>query len=281
MVMLVSATSAMASPITFASAADYDNATLQATGLFRDVLNGDRINRGQHLVGGAAVGAYTALNFTGSDSNTANAGMITVYDVDPSNATPTLFSGNISMSMDVLIDPFNNAKGAGLMTLFNEGVGLTGLSVFLWDAGNSDGLRINAVAQNGTTTGGSALASVALGTGIPEDQWFRLMLDLTFTSATNFTLTGQVWSHSTSTNPNSALGVQIGTTLTYNGVLSAALLNPYEIGIVSRGVSAVVDTSVTNFWASPFDAQPIPEPGTLALLATGVAAVAYRRRRKK
>ena len=226
---------------------------------------------------GAATGAYTALNFTGSNNNAANAGMITVYDVDPSNATPTLFSGDISLSADVLIDPFDNAKGAGLMVLFNEGTSLMGLSVFLGNAGNSDGLRINAVAQTGTTTGGSALASTALGSAIPQDEWFRLMADLTFTSATTFTLTGRVYSHTDETNPNSPLDLLVGTVV-YNGSLSVSLLNPYEIGIVSRGVSAVVNTSVTNFWASPFDVQPIPEPGTLALLGVGVAVFAARRR---
>src|SRR5262245_24333766 len=45
---------------------------------------------------------------------------ITVYDTDPDDATPTLFTGSVSLSADVLIHRFNNAMGAGLLALYNE-----------------------------------------------------------------------------------------------------------------------------------------------------------------
>ena len=280
-VLLAFATSAQAGPITFATVADYDNNAVQTTGQFRDVLNGSRVSQGGHLVNGSPVGAHTALNFTGSDNNAANAGVITVYDTNPGDLAPTLFSGNISLSADILFDKFNNAKGAGLMALFNEGAGSQGLSLFLWDAGNSDGLRMNMVSQVGTTRPGAALQTTALGSGIPEDQWFRLMMGVQFTSATTFTVTGQVFGHIDPTDPNSALALQVGSTLVYNGALSGSLFDPYEIGLVARGDSATVDTSVTNFWASSIDENQlaaVPEPGSMILLATGLLGLAAHRR---
>ncbi len=236
---------ALADPITFAGSADYDNSATQTTGVFRDVLDGAFINRGLDL-GGTG---HTALNFTGSDNNVAVDGAIAVYDTNVTDGAATRFTGNMTLSADILVSTFNNAKGAGLLTLFNEGAGnFSGLALYLWDAGNSDKAAMNLVAQNGVTRPlpGTTLASVALGTGIAEDVWYRLILDLAFTGS-NFTATGSVFSHLTSTDPNSALGAQVGTTLTYNGSLGSTLVDPYEVGLVSRGDQAVRDTSVTNF----------------------------------
>ena len=91
---------------------------------------------------------------------------------------PTLFTGNISMSVDILIDPFNNAKGAGLVFLFNEGVGAEGLALYLWNAGNTDSYAVNFVHQDGVSPPDNVAASQGLGLNIPDDQWFRLSLDL-------------------------------------------------------------------------------------------------------
>jgi hypothetical protein len=272
--------SARAAPITFATAADYDNNAAQTSGVFRDFLNGALINRGSDL-GGTG---HSALNFTGSDNNAATAGRITLYDTNVTDGLPTVFSGNITMSADILISTFNNSKGAGLLFLFNEGTGLNGLALHLWNAGNSDSNRVQLVAQTGETRPLASLAQVALGNTIAQDVWYHLEMALTF-AGTNFTVTGKVFGHTTPTDPNSALGAQIGTTLTYNSALSATLLSPYEIGLVARGDSAVVDTSVTNFSISGGGAAAaaVPlQPSTVAqLFAFGVLALMVWRRRRQ
>lgn len=290
--LVLAGTTAMAAPITFA-AADYDNSAVQTFGVFRDVFTGADINRGQNLEGlpgdaTPADGLYTALNFWGSDTNAAYQGATTLYDTNVTDGIPTLFSGDISLSADILIDPFNNAKGAGLVFLFNEGVGKEGLALYLWNAGNTDSYAINFVHQDGVSTPGTNAASQVLNVPsngqIPEDQWFRLSLNLAFTSATAFTATGSVFRHSDPTNPNSVLGTQVGTNLVYNSALSSVLLNPYEVGLVGRAVQGLEGTSVTNFSIdSPASITAVPEPGSMLLLGTGLIGMAraVRRRIKK
>ena len=203
-----------------------------------------------------------------------------MYDSNVTDGLATFFTGNMTLSADLLISTFNNAKGAGLLTLFNEGAGMSGLALYLWDAGNSDSVAMNLVAQTGVTRPDNTLASVNLGTGIAEDAWYRLTLDLAFTGS-NFTATGLVRRHTDASDPNSALGTAVGGPLSYTGALSAALVDPYEIGLVVRGNQAVRDTSVTNFdfnaaAADTQDLTAVPEPGTMLLVGTGLVAVGRR-----
>ena len=275
-------TTSLAAPIGFAPA-DYDNNASQTTGVFRDVLNGAYISQGSDL-GGTG---HTALNFTGSDNNDPLKGRITLYDTSPSTTVPTLFSGNISISADILIHAHDNNKGAGILFLFNEGAGQNGLALHLWNAGNTDSNKIELVAQTGEARPGAALMTVALPvSSIADDKWYKLQMDLVF-SGSNFTVTGKVFGHTTDTDPNSALGSQIGSTLTYNSSLGTnAIASPYEIGLVARGDGAVVDTSVTNYSiggpAAELQLAGTPLPGAVWLFGTVLAAGAgYGRWRKK
>lgn len=292
----IAATPASATPITF-GATDYDNAAVQTFGYFRDIATGSLINRGLDLGGAASAactastcsnpGTNTALNFTGSDTNASPLGRVTLYDTTPIDGTvKNMFSGNMSMSADILISRYNDGKGAGLVTMFNEGAGKTGLALFLQSAGNTDGYSIRLEQQTGVGDGFNVanLANSGLGSGILEDTWYRLTLDLAFTGA-DFTVTGKVYGHATASNPNSALGSQIGSTLIYTDTSpwTTGLSDPYEIGLVARGVSAVVDTSVTNFdfagRPAGGDGLPLPEPGSAALFGLGLAALAMLRRK--
>ena len=225
----VAPTVSLAAPITFVGPADYDNNAAQTTGVFRDVLNGSLINSDLDL-GGTG---HTALNFTGCDNNSAVLGRTTLYDTNVSNGSQRC-SLAISQSAPMFSShPFNNSKGAGIVVLFNEGAGNQGIALSLWTDGNTDSDKVQLVQQTGETRPGVALSTVALGSVIAADVWYRLTMDLTF-SDSNFTVTGKVFTHTTQTDPNSALGVQVGSTLTYSSALSATLFSPYEIGLVAR-----------------------------------------------
>lgn len=285
---IVAAPLAQAAPITF-TATDYDNSPTQTFGFFRDIYNGGMINSGLDLGGAATAGCpatscsspgtNNALNFTGEDNNASPKGRVTIFDTTPIDGTvKNLFSGDMTMSADILISRFNNGKGAGLVTLFNEGAGNTGLALFLTNAGNSDSFSIKLEQQTGVDV--TNLSNVALGNVIAQDTWYRLVLDLDF-NGPDFTVTGKIFSHSVATDPNSALGGQVGATLTHTDFApwDAGLSNPYEIGLVARGVSAVVDTSVTNFDFTNGVVGRVPEPGTFALLGLGLAGFLLARRK--
>jgi hypothetical protein len=126
---------------------------------FRDVRQPNDITIGPDL-GGTW---HQALNFTG----TAGAGgdtWITVYDRAP-NPPPVTF-GSVSLSADVLIHPYNNKKGAGLLALYNEAPSMKGLALTLYGAGNTDSLVLATVDQAGKLV---TLKTVSLGAAIAEN----------------------------------------------------------------------------------------------------------------
>lgn len=257
--------------ITFASGADYDNAASQMTGVFRDFLDGAFINQGLDL-GGTG---HTALNFTGADNTTAPFGRVTLYDTTPSTLAPTTFTGDMSLSADILISPFNNAKGGGLLTLFNEGGSSTGLALFLSEGGGSgDNYAMRLVQQNGVQS--TNLSNVPVAGLIARNEWYRLTLDLDLTGS-NFAITGTVFSHTLGTDPNSALLAQIGSTLTHSGSLGSGLSDPYEIGLVARAINAENGTSITNFSVT----TAIPEPETYAMILAGLGLLGFVARRRR
>ncbi len=226
---------------------------------FRDVRRPADINCGPDL-GGTG---HEAVNFTGSTGSAGDT-WLTVYDDTPDNPDQVLFTGNVSLSADVLIHPFNNRKGAGLLALFNEGAGQKGLALIPYDNGNTDSLLL-AVVDTGSGKLKSLQSvrmcsipgSICRGgdAGIQENAWYRLTMDVVV-AGDAFTVTGKVFRHTAPNDPNSALGTevfQVPGPISFNGSLTAEGLDSGgsgEVGIAASAISAVVDSSVTNFGAS-------------------------------
>ena len=217
----------------------------QYTECFRDLLRGSDINAGTDV---GSTG-NTALNFTGSIA-AGGSTWLTVYDATPGVADQGPTFGAETLCADVLIQPYNNAKGAGVVVLMNEGASKKGLGLYISDAGSTDTLILSTVdgdlAQKGKLT---TVTSVSLQGGITEKAWYRVVM--TVNPAGTPTVTGKVFAHATATDPNSALGGQVGTTLTYSGALPAGVTSPGENGIMASAISAVVTSSVTNFTNDP------------------------------
>ena len=207
LVLMVSTDAFAACP----SAFNFNFSGGQYTECFREVL------RGSDILDGTDQGStgHTALNFTGSTA-AGGSTWLTVYDATPTDTAPGPTFGAETLCADVLIQPYSNAKGAGVVALMNEEEGKKGLGLFISDAGNTDTLTLSTVdgdlAQKGKLT---TVTSVSLQGGITEKAWYRVVM--TVNPAGTPTVTGKVFAHATATDPNSALGGQVGSTLEYNG----------------------------------------------------------------
>jgi hypothetical protein len=132
-----------------------------------------------------------------------------------------------------------------LLALFNEATGKKGLALLVLDAGNTDVLQLVTVDQTGKL---AVLKSVSLGGGILENVWYRVTMDITDTSGPSVTVTGSVTRHSVATNPNSALlPPPFGTVALTLTPLPSGVDSTGKVGLVARAVSAVVDSSITNY----------------------------------
>jgi len=146
---------------------------------------------------------------------------------------------------DVLVERFNNVKGAGLVALLNEGPGKKGLALLLYDAGNNDNLVLATVDADPAKKGQLTNLQVAsLHGGITEKAWYRLIM--TVDPATP-AITGRVFAHSVPADPDSDLAGLIGA-LEYNPViLPPGVTSPGANGLIGTAINAVVNASVTNF----------------------------------
>jgi hypothetical protein len=206
---------------------------------FRDLRGGTEITADQDL-GGTG---YTSLNVKGASGSTPTT-WLTVYDATPASPAAGPPVGVQTLCADVQIVPFNNIKGAGVVALLNEDQGQKGLALVLYEAGNTDTLFLATVdpAKKGKL---KTLASVPLQDGINRKKnWYRLIMTV---DPAIPKVTGKVFRHSTPTNPNSALGDQIGPTVKYRpAALPAGVTSPGKHGILASSINAVLNVSVTN-----------------------------------
>jgi hypothetical protein len=212
---------------------------------FRDVRRASEINCGPDL-GGTG---HAATNFTGSTGSAGDT-WITVYDTTPADNTVQNTFGSVSLSADVLIHRFNNKKGAGLLALYNEGLGKKGLALIVYDNGNTDSLVLATVDQAGRLT---PLKTVALDAGIAENKWYRVTMGVVVSDG-SVTVTADVKKHTDPLSADSAVDgpVWATTPLTYSATLASLGLDATgEVGIIASAISAVVDTSVANFTITP------------------------------
>jgi hypothetical protein len=184
----------------------------------------------------------TAVNITGS-AGPAGGTWIALYDTTPTDPSTKNLFGNVNLGADVLMSTFNNKKGGGLLALYNEGVGEKGLALILFDKGNTDTLVLATVDQAGKLT---PLQSVSMGAGIAEQRWYRVTMDVVV-SGGSVTVTGKVFRHMDVKDPDSALGTQVGGTLSFSSLRPAGVDATGQVGIISSATSANASSSVTNF----------------------------------
>jgi len=135
----------------------------------------------------------------------------------------------------------------------------------LSDAGNTDNNILSIADMNGPAM--TTLQSTSLSGGLGEVAWYRLTMDMTVSGGT-FIINGKVFSHTTGTDPGSALGSQIGSTLAYTNTFAAlGIQSSGEIGLAMREIlQAAPNTnmvSITNF-------SEVPEPTSTSLVVMGL-----------
>jgi len=229
---------------------DFDFSANAYLRCFRDLLRGDEITAGQDLAGTG----HTSLNVRGSSGTTPTT-WLTVYDATPATPAAGPIFGAQTLCADVLTVPFNNIKGAGLVALLNEGAGKKGLALVIHEAGNTDTLFLATVDGYPLNKGKlTTLASISLEEGISGKSWYRLIMTV---DPEGPTVTGKVFRHSTPADPNSALGTQVGTTLTYSpAALPPGVASTGESGILASSINAVLNVSVTNFTNNATQCRP-------------------------
>lgn len=212
---------------------------------FRDVQRGGGIAPGMDL----GSGRHTSLNIMGT-AGAGGATWLTIVDQVPGgpegdNADNKY--GSEFLCADVLIQRFNNNKGAGVVALLNEGVGKKGLALILYNAGNTDRLVLATVEGHPAQAGKLAIVkSVPLGGLIEENAWYRVLLTVMVDGPPQ--IMGQVFKHADRTDPNSAIPSQVGGTLVYTPTsLPTGVDTLGQNAIIGSAVGAVVNASVTNF----------------------------------
>jgi hypothetical protein len=199
---------------------------------------------------------HTALNFTGQ---AGPAGDTWLTKWTPGGA-PKHFNGRCgtAVAANILIHPFNNRKGAGLVALLNDAnPGDRGLAVIVYDNGNTDAIQLATIDQ---FTGKLVpLKTVPVIAPIQENAWYVVLMELTVDLAFeghSLSVEATVFSLQDPTDPNSEFDRVIGFLrfTTFQTSLEGIGLQPAgQVGVTASAISAVVDSSVTNWAAEGFE----------------------------
>jgi hypothetical protein len=208
---------------------------------FREVQRVDGITPGMDL----GLATHTSLNFTGSAA-AGGATWLTIVDQAPGNSDADNKYGSEFLCADILIQRFDNTKGAGVVAFLNEGVGQKGLALILYNAGNTDRLVLATVEGHPAQAGKLAtVKSLSLGSLIQENAWYRVMLTAVVDGPPQ--IMGQVFKHAVATDPNSAIS-PVGGTLVYTPEsLPDGVETLGQNALIASAFGAVVNASVTNF----------------------------------
>lgn len=226
----------------------YDFSGTQYTDDFTDVRRGAQINGdGAYDLGGTG---HTALNLSGR-AGASGATWLTKWT--PGGAR-SIFNGRCgtAVAANILIHPFNNRKGAGLVSLLNDtDPGDKGLALIVYDNGKSDALRLATIDP---FTGKLVhLKSGPLIAPIKENEWYMVFMELAVELAWEghtLIVEAGVVSLEDPTDPNSDFAHLIGA-LRFKGQLEATgLQSSGQVGIMASAVNAVVDSSATNWLAA-------------------------------
>ena len=193
---------------------------------------------------------HCAVNFTGLTGSAGDTWLTRYNDAGINN----VFNGfnGICMHADVLISKFNNAKGGGLVALLNTDPGDKGLFLLLINNGNTDRLTLNTIDPNNGTI--VQLASAPLGSDIVENAWYRVEMEV-FAFSNLLVAHARVRSHTDPSNPSDATADGVLGSVSVGGGGNPASLSGLGleqtgfVGMAAWAKSAVVNTSITNFFA--------------------------------
>jgi hypothetical protein len=228
----------------------YDFAGSQYTDDFTGVRRGSQINGGAQDLGGTS---HTALNFTGR-AGTAGDTWLTKWTPGGASA---MFNGRCGtgVAASILIHPFNNRKGAGLVALLNDAnPGDKGLAVILYDNGNTDAIQLATI--DPFTGKLVPLKTLPLIAPIEENAWYVVLMELTVDLAFeghSLMVEATVISLQHPSDPNSEFDRVIGFLrfTTFQTSLEEIGLQPAgQVGVMASAINAVVDSSVTNWIAA-------------------------------
>lgn len=228
----------------------YDFSDTQYTDDFTAIRRGSQIKGdGVEDLGGTG---HTALNFTGK---AGPAGDTWLAKWTPGGA-PGIFKGRCGTAVgaNVLIHPFNNRKGAGVVALLNDANrGDKGLAVVLYGNGNTDAVQLATI--DSFTGKLVPLKTAPLIAPVKENAWYAVIMELTVDLAVeghSLLVEAFVLSLQDPTNPNSDFDRMIGFLhyTTWQTSLEEIGLEPQgQVGIMASAINAAIDSSVTN-WAA-------------------------------
>lgn len=178
------------------------------------------------------------------------------------------------------------SSGGGLTSLFGIGSGESALAQLLWRPNNSGSVLGTGGAVFGATdyvSGGDVLlASYTLTEGVNCNEWGEFTAPL-FDDGGARPLGGYVYARIFENNTP-----QVDDWYYVGPVIAASNLNPPPGGSDSpQSYYSQMNRDATDGFGDAIDGgfgaqvQPVPEPGTMALFALGVATLAASRRRRK